>query len=279
VAWHSATAGRSDIYYRGRDAAGVWGPLQNVTGGDPFATEPAHPEIAVDAVETAHLAWQNGIGYYASRPVSGSWSTPFGVTVWPFLLEQTRLSVDLAGQARAAWLGHAQGVNAIVYATIEGGFATSTQLAYTSTQALTLTRLLIDGSGQSQLGWSRGDGEVLHGSAGPGGWTSANVSASPSKTSSQMDLLSTTSGLWALARTGRRQHLRRGLQEADARWTVARLERLRECGGRFGQPSVSCRAGQSGAPHIWDAGHERGRAVLRLLGRCRAARRGVGPNG
>lgn len=200
VAWHSATAGRSDIYYRGRDAAGVWGPLQNVTGGDPFATEAAHPEIAVDAVETAHLAWQNGIGYYASRPVSGSWSTPFGVTVWPFLLEQTRLSVDLAGQARAAWLGHAQGVNAIVYATIEGGFATSTQLAYTSTQALTLTRLLIDGSGQSQLGWSRGDGEVLHGSAGPGGWTSANVSASPSKTSSQMDLLSTTSGLWAVWR-------------------------------------------------------------------------------
>lgn len=200
VAWHSATAGRSDIYYRGRDAAGVWGPLQNVTGGDPFATEAAYPEIAVDAVETAHLAWQNGIGYYASRPVSGSWSTPFGVTVWPFLLEQTRLSVDLAGQARAAWLGHAQGVNAIVYATIEGGFSTSTQLAYTSTQALTLTRLLIDGSGQSQLGWSRGDGEVLHGSAGPGGWTSANVSASPSKTSSQMDLLSTTSGLWAVWR-------------------------------------------------------------------------------
>lgn len=200
VAWHSATAGRSDIYYRGRDAAGAWGPLENVTGSDPFATEAAYPEIGVDAAETTHLAWQNGIGYYASRLVSGSWSTPFGVTVWPFLLEQTRLSIDAAGQARAAWLGHAQGVNAIVYATIEGGSANSTQLAYTSTQALTLTRLLIDGSGQSQLGWSRGDGEVLHGSHGPGGWTSTNVSASPAKTSNQIDLLSTTSGLWAVWR-------------------------------------------------------------------------------
>ena len=200
VAWHSATTGRSDIYYRGRDAAGVWGPLENVTGGDPFATEAAYPDIGVDAAETAHLAWQNGIGYYASRPVSGTWSAPFGVTVWPFLLEQTRLSVDPTGQARAAWLGHVQGVNAIVYATIEGGFATATQLAYTSTQALTLNRLLIDVNGQSQLGWSRGDGEVLHGSSGPGGWTSTNVSASPTKTSSQIDLLSTTSGLWAVWR-------------------------------------------------------------------------------
>lgn len=200
VAWHAATAGRSDIYYRSRDAAGVWEPLENVTGGDPFATAAAYPEIGVDAAEIAHLAWQNGIGYYASRPVSGSWSAPVGVTVWPFLLEQTRLSVDAAGQARAAWLGHAPGVNAIVYATIEGGSATATQLAYTSTQALSLTRLLIDGSGQSQLGWSRGDGEVLHASKGAGGWTSTNVSASPSKTSSQMDLLSTTSGLWAVWR-------------------------------------------------------------------------------
>ncbi len=200
VTWHSATAGRSDIYYRGRDTGGVWGPLENVTGDDPFATEAASSEIAVDAAETAHLAWQNGIGYYASRPVSGTWSAPFGVTVWPFLLEQTRLSVDATGQARAAWLGHAQSVNAIVYATIEGGFATSTQLAYTSTQALTLTRILIDGGGQTQLGWSRGDGEVFHASPGPGGWTSTNVSASPSKTSSQIDLLPTTSGLWAVWR-------------------------------------------------------------------------------
>ncbi|MBX7212948.1 MAG: DUF11 domain-containing protein [Thermoflexales bacterium] len=197
VVWHSAGSGRSDIFYRGRDIAGAWGPLEVVTGDDLFATNAAYPAIAVDAAETAHLGWQNGIGYYASRPVSGTWSVPFGVTVWPFQLEQTHVTVDSTGQARLAWVGGISGLNAIVYATIEGGFATSPQLAYTSTTTLSMNRLLIDLQGRSQLGWSTGDGEVFLANNSVTGWSVTNLSASAGLASSQIDLLSTTSGLWA----------------------------------------------------------------------------------
>lgn len=201
VLWHNTAGARSDIYYRHRAPDGAWDPVETVTASE-YGTDSAQPALAVDGAGTAHAAWKNGIGYYASRPLSGTWSTPIGTTVWPFLVTGSRIAVDGGGLARLGWVGSYNGVNGVIYAEANNGLIQNTQFAYTSTQGLKLDDLIVDPSGVTRLAWSRADGAATAGALSGPGWTLAQVAPPGAVPSRSTRLAVTATGVWAILRDG-----------------------------------------------------------------------------
>lgn len=96
--------------------------IETITAQDPYLVDARNPVIAVDITGTAYLAWENGAGFFAWRPVGGEWSAPSPVLAWPFNLSRPQLAVDVGGIAHVAWQAAKTGQpNAIAYARFRSG--------------------------------------------------------------------------------------------------------------------------------------------------------------
>jgi hypothetical protein len=117
LTWQSGTGSRRDIFALRRGADGSWSAIETITAQDPYLVDARNPVIAVDITGTAFLAWENGAGFFAWRPVGGEWSAPSPILAWPFNLSRPQLAVDAGGIAHVAWQAAKTGQpNAIAYA-------------------------------------------------------------------------------------------------------------------------------------------------------------------
>ena len=199
LTWHQSSGQRRDIYYLRRTSSGQWSPLENVTGGDPYLTNARHPAIGVDITGTAYLAWENGAGFYATRPISGAWSTPAPALLSTLGFSQARLAVGPDGIAHAAWRATRPGApTAIAHASFRATLVSQPAIVFTTTATVDLKRILVDADGQPHLVWTTHDGAAYHATRGAGGaWTPTSLMASNGRLSVTVDIAATASGVWA----------------------------------------------------------------------------------
>ncbi|MBP8242055.1 MAG: hypothetical protein KAX36_06740, partial [Thermoflexales bacterium] len=199
LTWHQSGGQRTDIYYLRRTSSGQWSALENVTGGDPYLTNARHPAIGVDITGTAYLAWENGAGFYATRPISGAWSTPAPVLLSTLGFSQARLAIGPDGIAHAAWRATRPGApTAIAHASFRATLVSQPAIVFTTTATVDLKRILVDADGQPHLAWTTGDGAAQHATRGAGGaWTPTPLTTSTGWLSVTIDIAATASGVWA----------------------------------------------------------------------------------
>lgn len=199
LTWQFGNGSRRDIFAVRRGADGLWSAIKNITAQDPYLVDARNPVIAVDITGTAYLAWENGTGFFARRPVGGDWSAPSPVLAWPFNLSRPQLAVDADGTAHAAWQAATTGKpSAIAYASFRSGLVSQPVVVYTDTAPITLKRLVIDSVGAPHLAWTSGDAAVFHGTPNTGGgWAITRLSTLATWTNGVIDLAPAAAGVWA----------------------------------------------------------------------------------
>lgn len=199
LTWQSGNGSRRDIFALRRGADGNWSAIETITAQDPYLVDARNPVIAVDITGTAYLAWENGAGFFAWRPVGGEWSAPSPILAWPFNLSRPQLAVDAGGIAHVAWQAAKTGQpNAIAYARFRSGLVSQPVVVYTDTASITLKRLVIDAVGAPHLAWTSGDAAVFHGTPNTGGgWAITRLSTLAMWTNGVIDLAPAAAGVWA----------------------------------------------------------------------------------
>ncbi len=105
AAWIDNRHGNEEIYYRERDAAGVWGAEQRLTRTAEASLSPA---IAAAGNGWVHVAWsEGGPGHQAinlaSRAPGGAWRTPLEITDGSGNSENPVLATDGSSEAHLVW--------------------------------------------------------------------------------------------------------------------------------------------------------------------------------
>jgi hypothetical protein len=198
MTWHQASGPRRDIYYLRRALDGQWSSLENVTAGDPYLLSARDPAIGVDIAGTAYLAWENGVGFFAARSISGVWSTPAPVLLSTLEFSQARLAVGADGVGHAAWRATRPGApTAIAHASFRAALASQPAIVFTTTASVDLKRILVDADGRPHLAWTTGDGAAYHAARSAGGdWVSTAL-VEAGQLSVTVDIAATASGVWA----------------------------------------------------------------------------------
>jgi len=143
-----------------RPAGGAWGsvePLSDVSG-DAF-----EPDLAVDAAGTVTAVWQakasgKAVIHAASRPPTGTWTTPVPISDDTEFVERPDVVVDEAGTATAVWRWSAAGESEMQASSRPPAGAWSDPTPVSTLPHVDVPTVLVDDLGAVTVAWQGDNG-------------------------------------------------------------------------------------------------------------------------
>lgn len=174
LVWTADEGALRRILYSTRLSSGIWMTPERVAGasqGEVGASPDTYrPELAIDPAGTVHVLWRTwpeGVAYYAQKPVSGAWTSPYTVTTGLDTDSLPRLAIDPTGVAHIVWHDGNGSRRDIFYARRDaaGNWSATENLTGADPYATEsrLPAIRVDLTGTATLAWQNGVGQYIAG--------------------------------------------------------------------------------------------------------------------